>query len=44
MTLWEIATWLSIAVLVAGSIAVFCWFAVDVRKWFRTHPTRRGGH
>jgi hypothetical protein len=40
MSLWEIGTWAAIAVLVFGAVAVFAWFLVDVRKWFRSHPRR----
>jgi hypothetical protein len=41
MSGWEVATWLAIAVLVFGSLAVFAWFAVDVRAWLREQPARR---
>lgn len=41
MSMSGIATWLSIGVLVLGSVAVFAWFVVDVRKWLQDHPSRR---
>ena len=41
MSGWELATWVSIVLLVFGSIAVFIWFLVDAVRWLRTHPDRR---
>ena len=43
MSVIAIFTWLAIAVLVFGSLAVFVWFLVDVRKgWNRVdYPDRR---
>jgi hypothetical protein len=31
----ELATWLSVIVLGPGSVAIFVWFLLDVRRIFR---------
>ena len=31
----EIATWLSVLILGPGSIAIFVWFLLDVKRIFR---------
>lgn len=42
MTMIAIFTWLAIAVLVLGSLAVFVWFLVDVWKgWSRGDYAKR---
>jgi hypothetical protein len=41
MSGWELGTWISIGVLVFGSLAVFGWFLVDAVRWWRHHPERR---
>jgi hypothetical protein len=41
MSRWELYTWVSIVVLVAGSIAVFAWFLRDALRLYRRlekHP------
>jgi hypothetical protein len=38
MTTWELYTWIAIVVLVVGSVGIFVWFLVDVRRLLR----RRG--
>jgi hypothetical protein len=35
LSTWELATWLSIATLVFGSLAVFVWFLGDALRWWR---------
>jgi len=35
MSVWTLWTWISVAVLVAGSAAVFAWFVRDARIVFR---------
>jgi hypothetical protein len=32
VNLWTFWTWLSIVVLTVGSVAVFCWFLVDILR------------
>lgn len=35
MSGWTLWTWVSVAVLVVGSVAVFAWFLRDARRLFR---------
>lgn len=35
-------TWAAIAVLVAGSLAIFVWFVFDAVEWVRRHPAGKG--
>lgn len=37
MNPWALFTWLAIAVLVLGSMAVFVWFCRDLRRLVRSH-------
>ena len=43
MNKWDVFTWLSIAVLILGSLAIFAWFLHDAVKLFRSvgRPRRR---
>lgn len=34
MSLIEIGTWISVAVLGPGALAVFIWFLIDLRRMF----------
>jgi hypothetical protein len=34
----EVGTWLSVIVLGPGSIAVFIWFLIDLRRMFKPPP------
>ncbi|HLU24401.1 MAG TPA: hypothetical protein VKZ58_01660 [Longimicrobiales bacterium] len=48
MTHWDIISWISIAVLILGSIAIFVWFLFDAVKLVRAlgraaGSERRGG-
>lgn len=46
MSLFELFTWLAIAVLIVGSLVVFGWFLVDLARTSRASPgrsTRRNG-
>ena len=36
MSVFDLFTWLAAIVLVGGSLAVFAWFLVDVRRVLRT--------
>ena len=42
MSVWTLATWVSIVVLALGAIAVFGWFLVDAVKLLKSRR-RRGG-
>ena len=48
MSVWEIATWIAIAVLIGGSLAVFAWFLTHLVRLNRATrespaPPRRVG-
>ncbi len=46
MSAWTLWTWISVAVLVVGSAAIFAWFIRDARLVFRdmgaVHEERAG--
>jgi len=35
MSAWTLWTWISVAILIAGPVAVFAWFLRDARRVFR---------
>lgn len=39
---WDLFTWISIGVLIFGSVAVFVWFLRDVRRLY-SEVRREGG-
>jgi hypothetical protein len=38
---WELATWVAVAVLVPGSVAIFVWFVADAVKLYHRFGARR---
>lgn len=44
MSGWELATLASILVLLGGSLAVFAWFLVDVRRVLGPRPGAEDPH
>jgi hypothetical protein len=39
MSAWELWTWVSIVILIGGSLAIFAWFLVDALRWLRRDGT-----